>query len=91
MQKILGATYRLSRPDDLAFTIPVLYGVYVNHYAFTYFFLQVECLVISSELEDLGLLFYSQGVIMIRNLYVFSIADDISTAYFGFVTKAFLE
>jgi len=38
MQKMLGATYKLSRRDDLAFRIPVLYGVYVNHYAFIYFF-----------------------------------------------------
>jgi len=48
-------------------------------------------LVISSELEDMGLLFCSQGEIMVRNLHVFSIADDISTAYLGLVTKAFLE
>lgn len=51
----------------------------------------MECLVISSELEDMDLLFCSQGEIMVRNLHVFSIADDISTAYLGLVTKAFLE
>jgi hypothetical protein len=38
MQKMLGVSYKLSRPDDLAFRIPVPYGVYVNHYDFTYFF-----------------------------------------------------
>jgi len=38
MQKVFDATYKLSRPDDLAPRIPVLYGVYVNHYVFTYFF-----------------------------------------------------
>lgn len=90
MQKIFDAMYKLGLPDDLATRIPMLYGVYVNHYVF-FFFLQVEWLVLSSELEDMGVLFYSQGENMIRNPHMCSIADDISTTYLGLITYTFLE
>jgi hypothetical protein len=39
----------------------------------------------------MGLLFYSQGEIMMQSPDVFGIVDGISTTYLVFITKAFLE